>query len=115
MADVLERAVEPGEIVRALKRYGVTQRDVADATGVSDRAVRAWAQAAPRRERYDRLDDLRKIALLLSDSLTPRGVGQWLHARNRILDGSRPLELLAEGRYQEVWAAAESFVEGSYV
>ena len=49
------------------------------------------------------------------DSLTPRGVGQWLHAKNRLLDGGRPIELLAQGHYAEVRGAAESFIDGSSV
>ncbi len=117
MSDVitLERAVEAGEIVRALKHYGVSQAEVGAIAGVTDRAVRNWANNGIRPERYDRLSELRNIALLLSDSLTPRGTGQWLHARNRLLGGERPLELLTQGRSEEVRRAAQAFVDGSYV
>lgn len=115
MSDVLERAVEAPEIVNALKSYGVTQTDVATVTGVTDRAVRAWRESTIRRDRYDRLAELRDVVLLLSDSLTRRGVGQWLHARNRLLDGRRPLDLLHEGDVAAVRKAAQAFVDGSYV
>ena len=111
----LERAVEAGEIVRALRHYGVSQAEVGAVAGVSDRAVRSWASNGIRPDRYDRLSELRDVALLLSDSLTPRGIGQWLHARNRLLGGGRPLELLAKGQAEEVRHAAQAFVEGSYV
>jgi transcriptional regulator with XRE-family HTH domain len=113
--EVLERAVEAPEIVRALKPYGVTQSDIAAATGVSDRAVRGWRSSAIRPERYDRLSELRDIVLLLSETLTPRGVGQWLHARNRLLTGKRPVELLKAGKVEEVRRAAAAFADGSYV
>ena len=96
MAGTLERAVEASEIVDALKSFGVTQVDVASVTHVSDRAVRAWRTGDIRPDRYDRLAQLRDLVLLLSDSLTPRGVGQWLHAKNRVLAGERAVELLAE-------------------
>jgi hypothetical protein len=115
MTAVLERAVEAPEIVQALKPYGVTQADVGSVAGVTDRAVRAWRVSAARPERYDKLADLRDLVLLLSDSLTPRGVGQWLHARNRLLAGERPIEVLAEGRSADVRRAAQAFVDGSYV
>ena len=115
MSDVLERAVEAPEIVRALRGYGVTQAEVGSVAGVSDRAVRGWAKSAVRPERYDRLAELRDLVVLLSDSLTARGVGQWLHARNRLLGGERPLDALTAGRFIEVRAAAQSFVDGSYV
>ncbi|HVX21412.1 MAG TPA: hypothetical protein VHB02_08690 [Acidimicrobiales bacterium] len=115
MPEVLERAVEAPEIVRALRSYGVTQGDVASVAGVTDRAVRGWATSEIRPQRYDRLAELRDLVILLSDSLTPRGVGQWLHARNRLLDGKRPLEVLHEGRFEDVRRAAQAFIDGAYV
>ncbi len=115
VSQVLERAVEASEIVRALRVYGLTQAEVGSVTGVSDRAVRAWASSAIQPVRYDRLAELRDLVLLLSDSLTPRGVGQWLHAQNRLLGGERPLHLVAAGRLDEVRQAAQAFIDGSYV
>jgi len=115
MTPSLDRAVEASEIVAAVRSFGVTQVDIAAIAGVSDRAVRAWRTSDIRPERYDRLAELRNLALLLSDSLTPRGVGQWLHAKNRLLEGERPLDLLAEDRLDEVSAAAEAFIDGAYV
>lgn len=115
MSDLLDRAVEAPEIVQALRSYGVTQAEVGSVTGVSDRAVRGWARSAIRPERYDKLAELRDLVVLLSDSLTARGVGQWLHARNRLLGGARPIEALIEGRDQDVRQAAQAFVDGSYV
>lgn len=115
MSDLLERAVEASEIVSALKAYGVTQADVAATVGVSDRAVRGWRESTIRPERYDRLTELRDLVLLLAESLTPRGVNQWLHARNRLLEGRRPLDLIREGELASVREAAEAFIDGSYV
>lgn len=115
MTTTLERAVEPDEIVNALRSFGVSQRDVAAATHVSDRAVRAWRTGGIHAASYDRLQDLREIVLILSDSLTARGVGQWLRARNRLLAGGCPIDLLTEGRSDEVRQAAHSFVDGAYV
>ena len=115
MAQTLDRAIEASEIVDALKPFGVTQVDVAAVTQVSDRAVRGWRTSGIRPDRYDRLAQLRDLALLLSDSLTPRGVGQWLHAKNRLLESERPVDLLAADRFDEVRGAAESFINGAYV
>lgn len=111
----LDRAVEASEIVEALKPFGVRQVDVAAVTHVSARAVRGWRTSDPRPGRYDRLAQLRDLVVLLSDSLTPRGVGQWLHARNRLLIGERPVDLLVDDRFDEVREAAEAFVDGAYV
>jgi len=115
MASTLDRAVEASEIVQALKPFGITQVDVATVTHVTDRAVRGWRTSDIRPERYDRLAELRDLVVLLSDSLTPRGVGQWLHARNRLLESERPVDLLADERFDEVREAAESFIGGAYV
>lgn len=115
MAPTLDRAVEASEIVDALKSFGITQVDVAAVTQVTDRAVRGWRTGDIRPDRYDRLAQLRDLVLLLSDSLTSRGVGQWLHAKNRLLDGQRPIDLLTDERYEQVRDAAEAFIDGSYV
>jgi hypothetical protein len=111
----LDSAVEAPEIVRALKPYGVTQDQIASVVHVSPRAVRAWSTGTPRPEHYDLLAELRDLVSLLSDSLTPRGVKQWLIAKNRLLGGERPMELLASGDFERVTAAAKAFVDGAYV
>jgi hypothetical protein len=115
MSTQLDSAIEAPEIVRALKPYGVTQEQIASVVHVSPRAVRAWSTSSPRPEHYDLLAELRDLVSLLSDSLTPRGVKQWLGAKNRLLHGQRPIELLADGKFQDVESAANAFVDGTYV
>ena len=116
MAHTLDRAIEADEIVAALRTYGLTQADVATATGVSDRSVRNWThETTLRRRNEERLQAVRQIVLLLSDSLSPRGVGQWFRAHNRSLDSRRPLDVLAEGDVEAVRRAAASFADGAYV
>ncbi len=115
MAPILDRAVEADEIVTALRGYGLTQADIAEAVGVSDRSIRNWAHDAPLRRRHEeRLHALRAIVLELDDSLTPRGVGQWFRAHNRALGGARALDLLADGDIDAVRQAAAAFADGAY-
>jgi len=97
--------------------FGVSQADVAQVTRTDPKTVYAWRarNTRPRSATYDRLDGLREVVRALADSLTPRGVGQWLHARNRLLGGRRPLEVLREGETEAVLRAARSFVDGEYV
>jgi hypothetical protein len=112
----LERAIEVRDVVHGLRQYGLTQAEIGTATGAKARAVRNWQRtSATRRRTEDRLRELQEIVLLLQRTLTPRGVGQWLRARNRVLQGRRPLEALAAGDVEAVREAAEAFVEGSYV
>jgi hypothetical protein len=116
MAQTLDRAVEADEIVAALRTFGFTQNDVAVAVGVSDRSVRSWSHETPlRRRNEERLQAFRQIVLLLTDSLSPRGVGQWFRAHNRVLDGRRPLDVLGEGDADVVRRAAAAFADGAYV
>jgi len=116
VATALDRAVEVRDVVKALAGFTLTQADLAQATGASERSVRNWKKTSAIRPEYEeRLGDVRDIALILQDSLTPRGVGQWLRARNRMLDGRRPLELIHEGDLAMVKEAAQAFVDGAYV
>jgi transcriptional regulator with XRE-family HTH domain len=117
VAKTLSRAVEVRDVVRRLRDdYGLTQSAIARATGTSARSVRNWEAISSIRTRNDeRLRDLREIALILSDTLTTRGVGQWLRARNRLLKGRRPIDELAEGKMKAVRNAARAYVEGAYL
>lgn len=112
----LKRAVAANDIVHALGRVGFTQKQIANATGATDRSVRNWAATGAIRPAYDeRIRELSDISLILSETATPRGVTQWLNARNRLLDNKRPVDLIAQGKADQVRAAAESFVAGDYV
>lgn len=112
----LRRAVAADQIVRALASVGFTQRQIANAAGATDRSVRNWAATGAIRATYnERIRELSEITLVLSETATPRGVTQWLSARNRGLGGERPIDLIAKGEGDRVRAAAESFVAGDYV
>jgi len=112
----LARAVEAGAVVRALERIGLTQKTLAWATGANERSVRNWRTTSAIRPEFDeRLRDVREVALLLEDTLTPRGIAQWFTARNRLLSGRRPVDALHDGDTEAVRQAAVSFAEGGYV
>ena len=98
----------PEEIVEALGSIGIK--------------VRKPSASSVRRKRLGKrstheqlLADLREVVDVLSDSLTQRGVAQWLQAENRLLDGERPLDVLAKCETDRVLAAANSFVSGAYI
>jgi hypothetical protein len=112
----LNRAVESKDVVRGLQGFGLTQEALAHATGASERSVRNRLHTSSARPRsVERLHDLLEIVLLLSESLTQRGVAQWFQARNRLLGGHRSLDLLARGEYDKVREAAAAYVDGAYV
>lgn len=90
--------------------------------GVDVRTIRRWMSDTPNEPQVrhaERLDDLRDIAVVLVEdgSLTPRQVGRWLRARNRALNGRRPLEVLEHDSepHQVVREAAVAFTYGDPV
>jgi transcriptional regulator with XRE-family HTH domain len=108
------------ENVRYLRRRTkLTEADLADATGASTRSVRRWLKADMREVRAPRfteqIDDLRMIVKELEDSMTAKGIRQWLRARSRYLDGKRPIDVLRAGGFDDVLEAARSFREGDYL
>jgi hypothetical protein len=112
----LARAVEVGAVVRALENIGFTQRTLAWATGANERSIRNWRTTSAIRPEFDeRLRDVREVALILEETLTPRGIAQWFTARNRLLAGRRPVDALHDGDVDAVRQAAVSFAEGGYV
>ena len=52
---------------------------------------------------------------ILGAGLTYEGKVYWLGEPYPFLDERRPLDLLAAGRFDEVWAAAESYLVGDFV
>ncbi|MCW2844471.1 MAG: hypothetical protein JWN22_2387 [Nocardioides sp.] len=112
----LKTAVEAREIVIGLQRHGIEQSVIAEATSTDPRSVYSWkVGSSPRRPRYDRLAALRDVVTALDGSLTNKGIAQWLQAKNRYLDGRRPVEVLADGGTDQVLQAAHAYAEGVYL
>ena len=103
------RATEPRAIIAALRSV-LSEEELVSIAG----DPQAGPGGAPLWDGR-RLQELRSLVLTLSDSLTARGVAQWLHAGNRLLGGRSPLDALITGDIREVMAAAESFTDGAYV
>lgn len=99
---------------------GLTETELADATGANPRTVRRWTNSNDadfqRGPNYaQEIDDLYAVVNELRDSLTGRGIRQWLRSRNRYLKGERPIDLLRKGQFQDVYDAAIAFRDGVYV
>jgi hypothetical protein len=112
----LSEVSSPYEIVSFLNaETGLTQREIAALLGADERTVRrlrADPGIRPQQRHARRLDDVRDLVSLLEDSLPGEQTGRWLRARNRMLGGDRPIELLAADDYARVRDAAEAFVDG---
>jgi len=106
----------PHEIASFLRDpVALSLSELAETLRADERTIRRLlgdpdARAVKRHAR--RLDDLRDVVSLLQETLPGEQTGRWLRARNRGLDGRRPLEVIANDDYDAVKRAAEIYVDG---
>jgi uncharacterized protein (DUF2384 family) len=101
-------------VLEQVTSSGITQAELGKAVGAAVRTVQTWAAGDnhPKGIKAQRLLDVQTIVSLLHDAYTDEGIKIWLHSRNRNLDMSRPIDLLTEGRIDEVLEEAESVAGG---
>jgi transcriptional regulator with XRE-family HTH domain len=82
----------------------LSDRDIARATGSGVSTVSAWLrrERAPRGRRAERLVELSSIADRLAAVLGAERVPVWLNKPVTALDHQKPLEVIADGRYEQV-------------
>lgn len=104
------------QIVRDLQEASLTQDEVAAVVQTNIRSVQNWAggRTKPRADARDRLLELHYIVRKLREFLTPDGVEVWLHSRNSWLDDRKPVDILAEGHFDEVLRVIAQISNGEY-
>jgi len=91
-------------------------RFIARATGANLRTAERWRTGqAPQARFRDRIGDLQAILDMLGRGMTDAAKRQWLEAPNAVLDWRRPVDRLADGDFDAVRGAAESYIVGDYV
>lgn len=103
-------------ITRAREQAGLSAADIAEIMGIGTRQVQNWAAGRGRpadNRRLRQLLDLQYVLDLLAELFDTEGSLMWLHARNRTLGGERPLDLLAEGRSDEVIHLLDRLADGN--
>ena len=91
-------------------------RFIARATGANVRTAERWRSGQSPQARYrDRIGELQAILDMLGRGMTDNAKRSWLETPNTHLSWARPVERLAEGDFDAVRAAAESYVVGDYV
>jgi transcriptional regulator with XRE-family HTH domain len=95
-------------------RRALSLNEIGQIAGVGDRAVQNWASGSskPEGNSRERLLELNYVIEQLADVYTDEGIEIWLHSRQRSLDGQRPLDLLKEGRFEDVLSAVERLAGG---
>lgn len=102
-------------IVDNIRAKALSTQELAEVTGVGVRQVLYWAAGdhRPRGESRDRLLEVEYIVNQLSEIYTPEGVEIWVHGRNRLLGGTKPIDRLREGDFESVLYAIEQLKSGS--
>lgn len=107
-----------GERLRLLVAFGLSDHDIAKTIpNAGERTVRRWRTDGPpttrAAQRWEPIDDLCATVgyLLAYATYDEERIVAWLRSRNAVLDHQRPLDVLGEGRFEDVRAAAELDVE----
>jgi transcriptional regulator with XRE-family HTH domain len=105
------------KILKYLREDGGLQgKDIANITGVSTPTVSRWSsgKASPDLKTQTLIAELRYVVDRLADFYTPEETRLWLHTAHPMLKGARAIELIHEGRTEEVLAVIESIDTGAY-
>lgn len=105
------RAAQPPRLIRLFPATFLAR-----ATGANVRTAERWRTGQSPQARFrDRIGELQAILDLLGRGMTDHAKRNWLEAPNAVLDWRRPVDRLAEGDFDAVRAAAESYTVGDYI
>ena len=98
------------------ERGGLKGMDVANIADVSPATVSRWTagKAFPHPRTQLLISDLRYIVDRLAELYTPEEARIWLYSKHRLLGGERAIDLIHDGRTDQVLAVIESLDEGTY-
>ncbi len=91
------------------ERGGLQGKDIANIVGASPPTVSRWSRGngVPPLRTQTVIAELRYVVDRLSDVYTPDETRLWLHARHPLLNGQRAIDLINDGRTEEVLAVIE--------
>ena len=97
-------------------RGGLKGTDVANIAAVSPATVSRWTAGSsfPHPKTQLLISDLRYVVDRLAELYDPEETRIWLYSKHRLLGGERAIDLVHEGRADEVLSVVESLSEGSY-
>lgn len=99
------------------ERGSLSGVDVANIADVSKTTVSRWVtgKAVPQPRTQLILSDLRYVVDRLAEFYTPEETRIWLYSLNNLLEGKRGMDLIHEGKTEEVLAAVERLGSLSYL
>ncbi len=105
------------KIIDDLKVHGgLKGMDVANIASVSPATVSRWTSGKtfPHPKTQLLISDLRYVVDRLSDFYSPEETRLWLYSMHRLLNNERAIDLIHDGRADEVVAVIESLDAGAY-
>ena len=115
---ILQHETAVSRLVAELKSIGgLKGRDLANMLGVSPPTVTRWSkgEADPTIDKQTAMAQLRWVAARLTDFYQPDEVRLWLQSPHPQLAGSRPYDLIVDGRTGEVLEVIERLDSGVYL
>ena len=96
---------------------GLKGTDIANFTDVSKATVSRWTtgRKAPHPRTQLILSDLHYVVLRLSEYYTAEEIRAWLYARHPQLAGARAIDLIHEGRSEEVLSILDRLDADAYL
>jgi hypothetical protein len=98
------------------ERGGLKGVDVANIAAVSPATVSRWSagNAFPQPKTQRLISDLRYVVERLAEFYTPDETRIWLYAKHRLLNGERAIDLVHQGRIDEVLGVIDSLDQGTF-
>lgn len=95
---------------------GLTDADIARATGAAPSTARAWLAGTrnPTGERAERLIELSALVERLQRVMDSSYIPVWLRRPIEALDDRKPLDLLADGEFREVARVISSLEDAPF-
>ena len=99
------------------RRGGLSEVDIANVADVSKATVSRWTagKAVPQARTQLLLSDMRYVVDCLGEFHTSDESRVWLYSRNALLDGRTAIDLVREGRTEQVLGAIERMAALNYV
>lgn len=105
-------------ILDDLRTHGGLQgKDIANIVDVSTATVSRWSHGTglPNLRTQTIIAELRYVVDRLSDLYTSDEIRLWLHSRHPLLNGERAIDLINNGRTEEVLAVIERLEAGAFI
>ena len=96
---------------------GLKGVDIANIVDVSTATVSRWStgRASPHPSTQLMISDLHYMVGRLREYYSSREIRMWLYARHPQLDGARAIDLINDGRSEEVLAILDRLDAGAYL